>query len=316
MYQICMSNLVFGPSYVNIFLNFHLKSLIENLSDQNLFSHSYYLIFTDEESISLIEKHPNFDQLKSIFKVHFIKIEKDALSYQARYQLQTYQSQVTAQFALTNNLLLHMAAADLYYGENYFVNTLARLDQGFDAVVHVPMRVAYESAAQYLSDRKLSVDELFEVAFNNLHPLWLASNWNSPYFSKIPYHMIWSDERTICLRGFSLSPVTVVPKDWMLGAGGCTDITYLPNLQNPYYCLDWSEVPMLELGHIMSFYPPFSTLPSNAKRVADWARTATVPSNFDNLNKAVIFKKTTEEVNDDLIIQSQIIANEILSNLL
>ena len=47
MTNLCIGNLVYGQPYTDIFLNYHLKSLFENI-DGDSFSNSYYLIFTDE----------------------------------------------------------------------------------------------------------------------------------------------------------------------------------------------------------------------------------------------------------------------------
>ena len=63
MNKICISNLVYGQSYTDIFLNFHLKSLLENL-DGNNFINSYYFIFTEETNIKTIESHNNYQKLK------------------------------------------------------------------------------------------------------------------------------------------------------------------------------------------------------------------------------------------------------------
>ncbi len=313
MGEICISNLVYGESYTNVFLNFHLKSLIENLASSNPFSRSYYLIFTEQDNIAKIEAHENFQQLKKYLNVHFLKID-GAVNYDQRYALQGLQVQTTAQFALTNNLLLHIACADVYYGPNYFTNACAILDKGYDAVVHQPMRTALESASPHLTGRwALSVDELFEVGFTNPHPIWISENWDSPYFTKYPYQMIWADETSVCLRGFSISPSIVVAKEWMKTAGGCTDISFMPYLENPYYSNDWSELPMIELCHLFSFYPPFSNKKSNAREVATWAKSHTLPQNFKNLSKYIIYKKTTDEVNPELISRSQVVADEIMS---
>jgi|GEM_PF-1831786 len=312
MSEICISNLVYGESYTNVFLNFHLKSLIENLASSTNFGRSYYFIFTEAANIAKIESHPNLQELKKYLNVHFFKIE-GAVQYEARYQLQGLQVQNTVQFAVTNNLLLHIATADIYYGPKFFDSAFAQFEKGFDAIVHQPIRTTYECVAPLLGGNQPTVDELFDIGFNNPHPIWISENWDTPYFTKYPYQMIWADERSVCLRGFSLTPTIVVAQEWMTTAGGCTDITFLPHLKNPYYSNDWSELPMLELCHLFSFYPPFSNKRSNALEIATWAKSHTLPENFKNLTKYIIYKKTTDPINQDLIARSEVIAQEIIS---
>jgi len=312
MSEICISNLVYGDSYINIFLNFHLKSLLENFVTNNPFSRSYYLIFTEQQNIVRIEAHENFQQLKKFMNVHFLNID-GGVSYDQRYGLQGLQVQNTVQFALTNDLLVHIACADVYYGPNFFANACQILSKGYDAVIHQPMRTAFESAAPHLTGRwALTVDELFDVGFANPHPIWISENWDNPYFTKYPYQLIWTDEKSVCLRGFSISPSVVVAKDWMKNAGGCTDISFMPYLENPYFSNDWSELPMIELCHLFSFYPPFANKKSNALDVATWAKSHTLPQNFKNLTNYIIYKKTTDEINHELIERSKVIAEEII----
>ena len=313
MSEICISNLVYGESYTSIFLNFHLKSLLENLSANNPFTKSYYLIFTAESNVATIEAHPNYKELKKYLNVFFLKIPDHELTYNARYQIQGTQLTNTAQFAVTNNLLMYMATADHYFGPNFFEKALAYFDQGFDALVHQPIRSTYETAAPSLMGPQITIDELLEIGLNNSHPVWVTENWDSPNFTKYPYQITWSDDRSVCLRGFSLGVTIVVAKDWMTTVGGCTDMTFLPHLTNPYFSKDWSELPMIELCHLISFYPPFSTKRANAKEIADWAKTAVPPDNFKNLSKYIIFKKTTDPVNPELITRSEVIAKEIMA---
>ncbi|MCF8196269.1 MAG: hypothetical protein K9J38_09760 [Polynucleobacter sp.] len=311
MYKICISNLVYGQPYIDIFLNYHLKSIFENI-DGHDFSSSHYLIFTDKDNMPLIESHENIKQLKDKLNVKLIKIE-EVLEYDSRYKIQTLQVQWSARFALEHNFLFVIATADAYYGKDFLKNAIKHINNGHDGIVHQPIRTTYESSAKYLTSNSLSVDELFEVGFSNLHPIWTSSNWDNPYFSTSPYHMIWSDERSICLRGFSLSTSVVVPKEWMLLSSGCTDISYVSQLQNPYYSSDWSELPMLELQPLLCFYPPFGNKRSDIQSVVDWAIKSIPLENFENLSKYTIFKKINEPINEELILKSKLISGMLIT---
>jgi len=307
MSNLCIGNLVYGQPYTNIFLNFHLKSLFENI-DGDSFSNSYYLIFTDEASLPILEAHENYQQLKDKFTVRVIKLESP-LTYNARYYIQSLQANETTKFALEHNLTLHITTADTYYGKDFIKSALNYLSNGYDSIIHQPMRVTYETAAPHLLNHALSVDELFEVGFSNLHPMLTSANWENPYFSQAPFQMIWSDEKSMCLRGFSLAPTFLIPKDWMLAAAGCIDLAFLPYLKNPYFSNDWSELPMVELGPILTFYPPFSNKRSDIQSVAEWAIRNVPPHLFENLSRYIIYKKINDAVNEELITKSKLISS-------
>jgi hypothetical protein len=306
MPNLCISNLVYGQPYTNIFLNYHLKSLFENI-DGDDFSNSHYLIFTDQTHIPIIEAHENYKKLEGKLIVRFIIIE--GAVYNARYQIQSAQANWTAKFALEKNLILHLTSADTYYGKGIIKSALNFLSNGYDSVVNQPMRITYESAAQHLSNQVLSVDELFEVGFSNLHPLWTSSNWENPYFTLIPYQLIWSDEKSICLRPFSLGVSFAIPQEWMLKVQGCFDMTYISHCKNPYYSTDWSELPMVELQPLLAMYPPFGNKRSDIQAVTDWAFQNIHPDNFGNLSRYIIYKKINDPINEELIFKSKLISD-------
>jgi hypothetical protein len=309
--QVCISNLVYGEKYTSIFLDYHLKSLIENVHNKNIIEKSWYLIFTDGSNIETIKNHQNYQILCDYFTFNFLILPTKA-EYNQRYSLQGIQQQHTAKFSLEHNVLMLFSVADLYFGPNFLERSLKKIDEGYDAIVTHAMRVAFESTSPILKSQFIAEsDELFEIGFANQHPLWVASNWNSPLFSKIPYHILWTDKNSILVRGFSLTPLLVRPQEWMLNAGGCTDITFMAHLKKPYISSDWHEFPSLELGLLFSFYPPFSTKPANTSDVASWAKSHIPKENFSNLNHYMIFKKKTTPINHALISRSASISREI-----
>jgi len=314
MANLCISNLVYGNVYTHIFLNYHLKSVLENITEETNFNNSVYFIFTDGGNLDQIKAHENFIKLSTFIPMSFFVIQ-GGLNYQGRYHFQKVQMQHTVKYALEHHLLMHISCADMFYGPRFFTNALHYFSLGHEAIIVQPARVAFESAAPLLSGAALSADALFEVAFNNLHPLWTSANWDNPYFTNIPYHLIWSDEKSICFRGFSLSPLIVVPQEWMLSASGCADMSFLPNLKNQYFSEDWTEMPCIELQQLMSFYPPFSRKCANTGTLAQWAKKSIPPDNYANLNRYMMFKKSTDPINHELITQSQIVVDSILVEL-
>jgi len=216
-------------------------------------------------------------------------------------------------FSIENNSILHLTSADTYYGPDFFKKGIERLEFGYDAIINQPMRIAYESSASLLSLPNISVNSLFDIGFTNLHSLWTSSNWDNPYFTKIPFQMIWSDERSICLRGFSLSPFFLVPQEWMIGKGGSTDISLLPHLKNPCFVSYWSDLPALELISISEWYPVFRNKKSNIQDVVIWAKNNIVLENYNNLLKYIIYKKSNDPINQELISKSKLITDEIMN---
>jgi len=312
MLNLCLSNIVYGQPYTDIFLNFHLKSLLENFNYED-FGKPAYLIFTEQRNLSTIQSHDNFIKLKCKFTIELIVLEGIVLDYETRYNIQNIQVEHSAKFALDNNLLLHIATADIYYGVDFFKNALKHIRNGHDCVVSTPIRAAYESASSHLSGNQLSVDDLFDVGFYNMHPLWTSANWDNPLFAKHYYNLLWTDEKSICLRAFSQSPILFWPMEWMLNSNmGCIDITFLPHFKNCYYIPDWSEMPSIELGQLSNFYPPFWHKKSNIQEVADWVKIYIIPENRSNLSRYTIFKKTNDSINEELIFKSKLIADAIM----
>jgi hypothetical protein len=121
--------------------------------------------------------------------------------------------------------------------------------------------------------------------------------------------LIWSDEKSICSRAFSHNPSFAIPQEWMLEVQGCMDMTYISHCKNPYYSIDWSELPMIEIGPILSSYPPFGNKRSDIQAVTDWAFQHIHPDNFINLSRYVIYKKINDPINEELILKSKLISD-------
>lgn len=315
MNNLCISNLVYGQPYTHIFLNFHLKSLLANLNSYAL-DNSCYLIFTEESNISVIESHENFQLLLDKLKVTFVSLDGNSPTYELRYQYQAMQAHQSMIFALEHQMLLHLTAADVYYGINFFKSAFNFMSRGHDGIGHQPMRIAYESAASHLStDKTLSVDDLFLIGFHNPHPLWTSQNWHNPYFSFMPYQLLWSDETSICLRGFSISISLLIPQEAMLDSLGCADMTIFQYLKNPYFSDDWSELPMVELQQLSSFYPSFSNKKSNIQDIAIWAKKNILKENISNLARHTIYKRINDPINQELVSESKRITDAIMATL-
>lgn len=115
-------------------------------------------------------------------------------------------------------------------------------DKNCDGILSHPIRVGFEGVSQALSRSTgvIHTDDFFELCFTNQHPLWIAQNWESPLFSKMPYHVIWSDSESLVVRPFSISPIIFRPNWDIVNMGGNLDIYALQFIEKPYYVVDWS----------------------------------------------------------------------------
>ena len=313
MPKLLISNLVYGEVYTDIFLNLHLKSLLENLSEKFFEKDSYYLIYTDGKNIKAIKSHINFHRLNQWMKVHFVIIE-NGLTYENRYNVQTIQLQNSVKFALDSNIdYMMIACADVYYGPDVFKLVFNILDENkYSSIWTAAFRATYETTKDILFEHCLSKSQLYDLVFQNIHPLWMHADWNSHRFTKIPYQMIWSNDSQLIMRGYSWTPIIFKPESWMLNASGCIDISFDPNIETIYWCQGWWEIPLVELGQLHHFYPPFGNKVAKVDDVVNWTRASIPQRNWNNLKRYWFFDKGKSDILASLMIKtSDLIVDEI-----
>jgi hypothetical protein len=176
-----MANLVYGELYPQLWLENQLKSLLDptNLPSLRGRYDIEYAVFTDEETLPMISRHPNFMSLGQICDIQIVKVgwPPDCDRFATRYSLLAQMLQQAIQHGLdAKSDALSVWVADLVFAKHSIPNMLKRLEDGHDAVFNVPIRSAADSVNALLS--KLSGApsdlELFEIAFRNLHHLWVA----------------------------------------------------------------------------------------------------------------------------------------------
>ena len=310
--KICISNLVYGEIFTKIFLTYHLKSLLKNLSSSRLPDGSIYLVFTDEKNISELDFHKNVAAVRKFMPLEIVVIDGD-LKNDMRYHIQSIQMKETIKYCLENDLLIHQTCADVYFGPNFFQNLIQKMSEGFDVIFGNPMRAAYESAAPLLDHAICDVDDvddLFDIGFQNPHPLWMSSNWNNPYFSIMPYHLLWTDSKSILVRGVSISVYLFEPREWMLEFHGCTDMIQRKKFKHPYYCIDWSEFPILELVFLATFFPSFRNQKASVSSVAEWIFSQNLSENIDT-EMYTICKRKSDNIDIRLIDESKKVMENI-----
>ena len=301
-FPLLISNLVYGEPYTSIFINFHLPSLVEELLNSKNAIDIKYLLFTDKQSMELIKRSTHYRELTDFVPYRIMTLEGDK-DYGKRYALQGLQLNYSAKIALEESRVVHQSSADVYYGKGYFDAVISKfLSDDSDAIFFENFRCAYESVAHHLYNKKtLNTDQLFDIGISNLHPLWVAAHWDAPFFSKIPYTMVWGGGPQLITRGFSQSVPFFKPYEWMLTAPGCNDINIATRTEKISFIEAWNQAPSIELGMLSAFYPPFSPLTSDPRNVANWAKENMPPLAIQNLRRYSIFNKPGSNVIQDVI---------------
>ena len=315
--KILISNLVYGEPYTEMFCNYHLNSVINNLIDSEFSKESLYLIYTDGKNIKNISTHVNFNILNNKIKTKFVVINQD-INYDQRYSIQGVQLSNSIEVALNGYDFMIMTSADTFYGPSVFRkygNILKNSE--IKAIWGIFFRTTFEPLIDYLYKNKFpNKEELFQACINYIHPLWVHADWDVHRFTKIPYQMLWSSHNQIIVRGYSWSPLIFRPEPWMSNASGSIDLSFDPTLISNYWITEWWELPIIELVQLKNFYPPFGIEKANVKEIAKWTVSSIPKRNWDNLKRSWLFKHPTEELDIELVKKAEAIANKILTELI
>lgn len=297
-----IANLVYGANYPMLFLENQLKSLNDQTNLPAVKAAGYdvnCVLFTDEETLQGVSRHPHFMQLGQTCEINIVKLHwpSDADKFSSRYKLLVQMFHEVVKVALEQKAdALSVWVADLVFAKHCIPKMLRRLEQGHDAVFNVPIRSAADSVMPVL--QKLNgapTDlELFELAYRNLHHLWTHSTWNNPYFSKFPYSMLWNSGSGLLAHNFGVTPIVFKPLPELVNVSGVIDSDVPSFFKNPFWAEDWTDaavagVEPLSNGH----YPPFGGQ-ANPEWIAEWARKGTQSVQALNIHKALYYpsKKT------------------------
>lgn len=328
-----MANLVYnsqatGNLYANFWLENHLKSLLDktNLPALKERYDLEYVIFTDDETLMQLSRHPNFMALGGICTITVIKLNwpADTDRFQNRYPLlaQVFQQLMNAVFDPNDKSRLNawcsVWVADLVFAKHSLRKMLQRLEDGHDGVFMVPIRSAADSVNAVLTPLPGAPSdlELFEMAYNNLHHLWTHSTWNNPYFSKFPYSMLWNSGTGLVAHNFSITPIMFKPNERMKNVVGGIDTDGPTFLENPYWATDWLDaavagVEPLSNGH----YPPFLMHKADIDWVCEWSKRATHPAQKAYLDKPLYYPSKAIFNAPELAAEAQAIAIGIQTKL-
>lgn len=296
---VILSNLVYGVQhapYVNLWLENQLKSLCDpsNLPAVREKYDVEYVLFTDDVTLNAINRHPHFIQMSQIVPINIVKMNwpADADQFASRYGLLQQTFHQILPVAIEKGAWLGHWVADLVFAKQAIPRILRRLEEGYDAVFNVPIRSAADSVNPFLAKLPGAPSdlELFEMAYANLHHLWVASHWDATMFSKFPYSMLWNSGTGLCTHHFGITPIMFKPTAEMKDVRGVIDADVPAFCKNPFWAKDWTDAPVagvepLSNGH----YPPFLQHKSNVDWVAGWSKVGTMPEQADNLPHALFY---------------------------
>lgn len=291
-----IANLVYGQLYPTLWLENHVKSICDPTNIPAL-KEKYdveYVLFTDEETLQAISRHPNFMVLSQHCPIHVVKMNwpADSDRFASRYQLLVQMFSQVLPTALEQGAWLSVLVADLVFAKHSLPKMLKRLEHGHGAVFNVPIRCAADAANPVLASLPGAPNELelFEIAYRNLHHLWVASHWNAPMFSKFPYSIVWNSGTGLLAHNFGITPIVFKPTNAMRDVTGGIDSDVPSFCENPYWATDWTDaavagVEPLSNGH----YPPFMQHKASPGWVVEWARQGVMPEQAKNLDKPLYY---------------------------
>lgn len=279
-----ITNLVYGDTYARLFLNNHLKSLLDptNLPAIVEKYDVELMIMSDHQTIKTITMHPNAKKLSDLLLANGGKVSSHLFGWPPevvnrfafRYTLLLKLFKESVRMALEQNALLTTWVADLVVAKEFFPRILSRIEQGHGAVFVLPLRAASEPLTLPLQAKPGAFEdiELCQMGIDHLHPLWVASHWDTPQFTKLPFTLLWNTGAGLLVRSFSTTPIIFRPTPAMLESRGMIDGDIPGLCENPYWASDWTDAPVIGVEPLACYYPPFHNRKSSLEWVAEWAK--------------------------------------------
>ncbi len=261
--KVLLSSTVYGKIFAKLFLEHQLKSLLDNSNLPTLDDGFEFVIFTDNETMPIIQKHPNFMKLSSLCTPEIRdftwrpNVDRDLL----RYSLITQTAVQTIKEALEKKMLCMPLVADLVFAQDFFPRVMERIAAGHDSVFVLPFRATAEgmenSLKSYIGAPPAS--DLFKMGYKNINPVWRSCFWQSPFFTEMPFCLLWNTRNGIIARSFSLTPIIFRPTEKMALTKKVIDIEIPGMCSNPYWATDWTDAPVMGVEPVMSHWPAYRT---------------------------------------------------------
>jgi hypothetical protein len=315
-----ITNLVYGATYSKLFCQNHVKSLLDP-SNLDAITDKYdveYIIYTDNETLRDISAHPALEALSKKIKVRAERFAWPAGTrnrFAHRYGLLLDIFKRSVEEALKRDALLTAWVADLVVAQDFFPRILKRIEEGHGAVFVLPLRAASEAASPVLNQfhGAMPGDKLCELGLETMHPLWVACHWNTPQFTKLPFTLLWQGQGGVLARTFSTTPIVFRPKPEMINTRGMIDGDIPALCDNPYWCTDWTDAPVIGVEPVIVYYPPFANRPASVQLVKDFTK-AIDPTQIPYLERQCFYpSRAAVTMREDVIEESDRVVGEILA---
>jgi hypothetical protein len=172
-FKLLLSTAVWGEDYLEIFLEYTLKSLLtnSNLLSKNISKKSEYLIFAESNYINIIRRHTNFKKLEKKFKIKFL-ILKRGNSIEKYSSLKYYQN-LSIQYGYKNKFNYYtFIYPDSVFGENHFQSLFLKIKKGHKVVMCPGPLGAYEKFFETFKEKEINNINLSDFILHNLHPFY------------------------------------------------------------------------------------------------------------------------------------------------
>lgn len=321
MKKLLITNVVYGPLYSQFFLNYHLKSLLDESNIPLHKGRTEYVIFTDEESVGTIQAHPNYLKMKDLIPTKCAvfdwprNLSTPQDKHNARYAMLINIFQLSLEAAISNGHYLSPIVADLVFGKDYLTKVFGRLDSGFESVFCMPLRAATEAMIPIMNryEGAMPGSELLEAGYNCLHPLWVSCHWESPQFTRLPFSLLWNEGTGLLCHSFSITPIAFLPNENMRHAQRVLDIEIPSMCTKPFWARDAIDCPVIDVGFLKSYYPPFSQEKASTEKVKEWGKKNLHLSQFGYITEPFFYPS---EKLANISVRTRTVAHNVVEELL
>jgi hypothetical protein len=297
-----ISNLCYGDMYATLFCDQHLKSLLDetNLPDLVETYDVTYMILTDDETLPLLQNHPNMQRLSQVLKtngenrVQIIVFSWGAVKdkFSRRYTGLLDLFKMSVKKALDEKFdYLTAWVADLVVAKDFYPKVMKQLEAGHGAVFVQPPRAAAESIIEHLEnfEQGLPALKLWKLCYEHMHPLWWACHWDNPCFTRLPFQLLWNNGKGIRCHSYSTTPIIFKPNEKMLDGRGMIDGDIPSLCENPFWATDWTDAPVIGVEPLFCYYPTFKHERSSIEFMRDTWNHQVHPSQVKFLEKALYY---------------------------
>ena len=135
-FKVLLSTTVWGEEYIEIFLEYTIKSLLtkDNLKNKKISNKSEYLIFTKKKYFKSIQNHSNFKNLKKIINVNLKELSFS--KNEGKYLSLKNNQNISIKYGYKKHFdYFSFIYPDSIFGENHFKTILEKVEKGAKVVL-------------------------------------------------------------------------------------------------------------------------------------------------------------------------------------